>query len=478
MTLRGYPVRRPIDILTKSEVERVHSGTLEVLEETGVVFEHKRALEILADAGCKVDFKKQRARFPSYLVEECIRKCPSSFTLKAREAKNDLRLGGHTLHFAPMIGMDTVDVDTGKRRSPTLQDAADAIRVMDALDELHLTIAPYFNLEGVPPMMVFPTIMSIILRNTTKATVGVTGYDADIWVIKMAQATNQEIAGNATSAPPLTWGEGIITSTLRYIEAGFPILPISGLNFGANAPATIAGSLVLNNAELLSLIVLTQVVSPGHRCWAANYSQPLDMRTSQPILGAIEKGLCGMAFAQMWRHYGLPPLCMVSSDAKVPDYQCAYEKTMSLVVQSLAGYNVLAAAGVVYDELMHSPIVTVMDCDIIGMIGRLLEGIKVSDETLAVDLIKQVGPIPGHYLNTAHTRKWWKNELFMPKLADRHSYPEWVSSGSKNIVQRAKERVAEILATHEPTPLPKDQEKAINEILKEAESYYKEKGLI
>lgn len=478
MTLRGYTVKQPINILSEDEVKRIHSGTLEVLEETGVVFEHKKALEILADAGCKVDHEKQRVRFPSYLVEECLRKCPSSFTVKAREAKNDVRLGGNTLYFCSMIGMDAVDVDTGERKSPTVQDAADAIRVIDALDELHVSIAPYFNLEGVPPMMVFPTLISTIVKNSSKTTIGVTGYDADIWVIKVAQATNQEITGNATSAPPLTWGEGIITSTLRYIEAGFPVLPISGLNFGANSPATIAGSLVLNNAELLSMIVLTQAVSPGHRCWVSNYSQPLDMRTSQPILGAIEKGLCGMAFAQMWRHYGLPSNCMVSSDAKVPDYQCGYEKAMSLVIQSLSGYNMLAAAGVVYDELMHSPIVTVIDSDIIGMIGRLLEGIKVTDETLAVDLIKQVGPIPGHFLNTAHTRKWWKQELFMPKLADRQSHPEWVNAGSKNIIQRAKERTKEILATHEPTPLPEDQDKAVGEILEEARSYFREKGLI
>lgn len=478
MTLRGYTVKQPINILSEDEVNRIHSGTLEVLEETGVVFEHKQALEVLEGAGCKVDHEKQRVRFPSYLVEECIRKCPSSFTIKTRESKNDLRLGGNTLYFCSMIGMDAVDVDTGQRKSPTVQDATDAVRVIDALDELQLSIAPYFNLEGVPPMMVFPTLISIIVRNSTKATIGVTGYDADIWVIKAAQATNQEITGNATSAPPLTWGEGIITSTLRYIEAGFPILPISGLNFGANSPATIAGSLVLNNAEVLSMIVLTQVISPGHRCWAANYSQPLDMRTSMPILGAIEKGLCGMAFAQMWRHYEIASTCMVSSDAKVPDYQCGYEKAMSLVVQSLAGYNILACAGVVYDELMHSPIVTVMDSDIIGMIGRLLEGINVTDETLAIDLIKEVGPIPGHYLNTAHTRKWWKQELFMPKLADRRSYPEWVSAGSKTIVDRAKERTKEILATYEPTPLPEDQDKAIEEILEEARSYFKEKGML
>ncbi len=479
MTVRGYLVSNPINILSDDEVNRIHCGTLEILEETGVVFEHKKALEILESAGCKVDFENKRVRFPSYLVEQCIRRCPSSFTMKAREDKNSLRFGRHTLYFTNFVAMDALDVDTGQRRTASLGETIDAIKVLDALDNIHwITSGPYFNIQGVPPVMVIPTTTALRIKHSSKATCGLSGYDCDIWEIKMAKATNQQITGIITSSPPLTWGESVVTSALRYLEAGFPITPGSGLNFGGNGPATIAGSMILNNAELLSMLVLAQVFKPGSPFMPANYQQPMDMRTGQPLEGAIEKGLSGMVFAQMWRYYDIPCWIFCSSDSKVPDYQCGYEKGISALLQALAGPSVFFAAGSVHDELTWSPFVAAMDNDIYGMIGRVLRGVKVTEETLAIDLIKQVGPIPGNYLNTAHTRNWWKHELFIPVLADRMSHPEWLKAGGKNIVDRAKERVKTILESHQPDPLPDDQSKAVDEILEEAQSYYRERGMI
>ncbi len=479
MTVEGFKITKPIEILSEDEVSRIHSGTLEVLEETGVVFEHRKALEILEAAGCKVDFETKRVRFPSYLVEDCLRKCPSSFIMKARDDKNSLRLEKETLYCTNFVAMDAVDVETGQRRTATLPETIDAIKVLDALDNIHwITSGPYFNIQGVAPVMVIPTTTALRIKNSSKVTCGLSGYDCDIWEIKMAKATNQQITGIITSSPPLTWGEGVITSALRYLEADFPITPGSGLNFGGNGPATIAGSMVLNNAELISMLVLAQVFKPGSSFMPANYQQPMEMRTGIPLEGAIEKGLSGMVFAQIWRHYNIPSWIFCSSDSKVPDYQCGYEKGMSALIQALAGPSVFFAAGSIHDELTWSPYVAAMDNDIYGIIGRVLRGVQVTEETLAIDLIKQVGPIPGNYLNTAHTRKWWKQELFIPALADRMSHPEWIKAGSKDIVVRAQEKVQEILATHEPLPLSDDENRAIDEILQEAASYYKERGLM
>lgn len=125
-----------------------------------------------------------------------------------------------------------------------------------------------------------------------------------------------------------------------------------------------------------------------------------------------------------------------------------------------------------------TPVLRVLDDDVAGIIGRFIEGAEVSDKTLALDLIEEVGLIPGHYLSKAHTRKWWKKEQFVPKVADRLTYPEWMKTGKKSCLDYAKERVEEILATHKPTPLTDDQEDAIENILKEAKEYYRKKGLI
>ena len=479
MPLKGYTVDNPVNILTESQVERIHAGTLDILETTGVVFEHKKALEVLEGAGCKVDHQKQRVRFPSYLVEDCLRKCPSSFTVRARESKNDLRFGGRTLYFMPWGAMDAIDLDTGKRLVPTLQDETEAVILMDALDEIHAHYGGYFNFEGVSPMIAFLYKTAIGLKNSSKLQSGLSGFDWDMWQIKMAQATNQELIGSPTGSPPLTWGDRVTEAIFRYAEVGFPIVPTSGQAFGASSPATLAGSLALNNAEMMSAMVLTQVLNPGNRFAASDYSQPLSMRTGQALLGAVENSLSGMAFTQMWRHYGIPAfLAANSSDAKLPDYQCSYEKAINTVTQCMAGPNLFLSAGAVYDELTWSPVILVIDAEVYGMVARILEGIEVTDETLAIDLINEVGPIPGHYLDKAHTRKWWAKEQYITLLADRQSHAEWVKAGSKSIIDRAQERVQEILSSHKPTPLPEDQAKAIDEILEEATAYYKQKGML
>jgi len=160
------------------------------------------------------------------------------------------------------------------------------------------------------------------------------------------------------------------------------------------------------------------------------------------------------------------------------DYQTGYEKATALVIAALTGANSLSFGGSVHDELSWSPVMAVLDNDIFGMIGRFLEGVEVNQDTLAIDLIEQVGPIPGHYLGTEHTRKWWKKEQFIPKVADRLSYPDWMAKGKKTAIDYAKARVEEILATHKPTPLTSSQEAEIERILEEARSYYKQKGML
>jgi len=479
MPLKSFTVERPIDLLSPDQVDRIHATTLDILETTGLVFEHDRALEVLAEAGCRVDRPTRRVRFPPQLVEDCLRRCPSRFTVHARDPRNDLRFGGRRLHFMPWAAMEAAELRTGARQVPTTGMEEEAVRLMDALDVVHAHYGAYFNFEGVHPMMSMPVKTSIGLRNSSKLQATVAGFDWDLWQIRMGQATGQEMIGTPTGSPPLTWGAPVVESVFRYVEAGFPIFPTSGQVFGGSAPVTLAGALALNNAELIAVLVLTQVLSPGHRFVASDYSQPLGMRSGQALLGAVENSVSGMAFTQMWRHYRIPcALAGNGSDSKLPDYQCATEKAMNMVTQCLAGPDLFLCGGSVYDELTWSPIVMLMDAETIGMVGRVLEGMQVTDETLAADLIRRVGPIPGYYLDKKHTRDWWAREQFLPTLADRQSHAEWVASGSKSMQVRAAEQLDEILASHRPLPLPEDQSRALDAILSEARAWYVAKGLM
>jgi trimethylamine--corrinoid protein Co-methyltransferase len=167
------------------------------------------------------------------------------------------------------------------------------------------------------------------------------------------------------------------------------------------------------------------------------------------------------------------------SSSQLIDIQCGYERGISTSLAAVSGASVINLFGGIHVELTYHPALSVLDDDIAGMMGRFVEGIAVNQETLAVDIIEKVGPIPGHYLTEKHTREWWKKEHFIPKAADRLSYPEWIAAGKKSALENARERVEQILASHQPTPpLTAGQEEDLDRILDEARRYYAGKGMI
>jgi trimethylamine--corrinoid protein Co-methyltransferase len=251
---------------------------------------------------------------------------------------------------------------------------------------------------------------------------------------------------------------------------------------GGTGPATIAGALVQSNAEIMSGIVLVQLIRPGTGILSNSFVFAQNMRTGSPAAGGIEVSLFQAAFNQLWRgKYNLPTMLGACgpSTSKSIDFQIGYEKGISATLAAVSGASVVNVHGGMHVELTYHPVQSVLDDDILGMIGRFLNGITVSDETLAVDVIHEVGPIPGFFLAHPHTRAWWKKEQYLPQVADRSSYADWLKSGKKGALDKARDRVAHILATHEPTPpLPPGKEEDLDRILEEARAYYQRKGLI
>jgi trimethylamine--corrinoid protein Co-methyltransferase len=162
--------------------------------------------------------------------------------------------------------------------------------------------------------------------------------------------------------------------------------------------------------------------------------------------------------------------------AKSPDIQFGYEKGFASLIGALSGGTIINAIGGLHGELTYHPVISVLDNDMAGMVGRFLEGITVNHDSLGIDLIERVGPIPGFFLGEAHTREWWQKEQFVPRVFDQLTYPEWIANGKRTALDHAKDRVEELLANYEHT-LPEDQEQAIDSILDEALAYYKKKGL-
>jgi len=481
--LKGFTRRfKPLEILREEDVEAIHKGILDVLEQTGVTFLHERALKVFEKNGCKVDYDEERVRIPPWLVEECLRKTPSSYHVKARDPKKDLAIGANTLYFANNVGMSTMDLDTWEPRIPTRKENYDAVKIMDALDNQHLTAcySPYFGFEGVPPVMAMLESDAARVRNSSKFTWLPYANDCEVFSIEMAKTVGTQAFGQFLPAPPLTYYSDAIEAAFRWIEADFPLHIAPGDVYGGTAPATIAGASVTHNAVIIAGIVLAQLIKPGAKVIPNDMSFPQNMRTGAPAFGEIGASLHGAIFNQIYRKYGVPTL---DSDAaytssKRIDFQSSYERAIGALTRVVSGTHIMCLHGALHGELTWSPILAILDDDMAGMIGRFIQGVEVDDETLALDLINQVGPIPGNYLNTAHTRQWWKKEQFVPKAADRLTYPEWMKTGKRDCIDYAKQRMEEILATHKPIPLTSSQEEEIERILNKAREYYRKKGLI
>jgi trimethylamine---corrinoid protein Co-methyltransferase len=476
MPLKGF-IRsiKPYEILTKEQEEMIHTSTLSVLENTGIRFESKKALKIFKKNGCNVDSSNNRVRFPSSIVEECLRKCPSGFTVRSRNPRCSVRLGGNTLYFSNMPGKGILDITSGRIRPATKEENINSITVLDSLENLHVLscYTPYFEVEGIEPVMAIPESVAANMRHSTK--VQWTGYqkDCEQFCIEMAKVTDQDIMGVSCSSTPLTYNSDACESAIRFVEAGFPIDFVSGCIMGGTSPATIAGSLVLFDSEVIGGIVLAQLVKPGSKVVVENGMLPMNMRYGIPIFGSIASSLHIAAFGQIWRHYCLPIFAGCGwTNSKDIDFQDGYERSISAVIIALCGYNVALLHGGVYGELAFHPLQAILDDDIAGMIGRFMEGIIVSDETIATDLIAEVGPIPGHFLNTEHTRKYFRNENYFPKVADMLPYYVWENEGKKGALKNAEEKMIEILKTHKVEPLPEDQDREIEKILRKARNYY------
>lgn len=486
MALKGFSRKfKCLNILTEEQVQEIHQGTLEVLWVTGVRVEHKKALKLFKKNDCVVDFDNMRVKIPKDLVEECIQKCPSCYHMNARNKKYNLMVGGNTIYFCPFPGMRILDLDTKAPRNATRKEFYDGIKILDSLTNVHnmMHYTPYFGFENVPASMSILESFAAQLRNSSKCTYmqGRPPLNGLRFVINMSAEVGQEVGFGSISSPPLTFFHDGVEAAFEVIEAGLPMDAHFSSVFGGTSPATIAGTLVAGNCEALSAIVLYQLIKPGTKvlCFYT-LSVPQDMRTGSPAFGDIFSSITAGAINQIWRNYELPiHNCLPGGpSSKLMDFQIGYEKTIPALVNALTGANVIAMQGGMAGEMTHHPIQAILDDDVAGMIGCLVEGIEVNKETIAVDLINEVGPIPGYFLNKEHTQKWWKKAQFIPKTADRVPYPEWISKGKKSCFDYAKDLMEKTLETYKPEPLTQSQETSVEKILNEAREFYKKNNLI
>ncbi|MCK4698231.1 MAG: trimethylamine methyltransferase family protein, partial [Dehalococcoidia bacterium] len=414
-------------------------------------------------------------RLPREAVMELVARAHSEVTLHGRYPEHHITLGG-TQVYAGTGGtaLNVIDTASGERRQATLHDLKRITKLVDGLENIHFFLLPTYP-NDVPAANVDVNRFFAGLDNTAKHVMGGVYTPQGInQVIRMAEI----IAGSADklcqepvismivcAISPLKidriYGDMIVTIA----QAGIPIaLPAEPL-CGATSPVTLAGNLVIQNVDSLTEVCLTQLVNPGTPVIYGSVASSADLRDLKYIAGAIEMGLLNAAGAQLAQFYRLPFYATAGmSDAKTIDAQCGYESALSSLLCALGGANFIHdAAGLLDFALSVSYEKYVVDNEIIGMVMRAVEGIKVDEDTLAFDLIKEVGP-GGNFVSAKHTRKYMRTEHYQPTLSDRDHLEEWQAKGKRDTYARARNRVEEILAAPGYRLPDEVRQRIINEI--------------
>ncbi|UCE15521.1 MAG: trimethylamine methyltransferase family protein [Candidatus Bathyarchaeota archaeon] len=470
-------------VLNEDALDAIHLASLEVLENTGIRIHHgERILKMLKDNGCTVDFEKELVLFPSYLVEETVEKTPKTFVMHGRNSKYDCKLDGRHIYFTTDTETpSTVDLSTGEWRPSTRKDLEKLTRVTDALESYaaggHLTT----SLDKPNNIRCLHDYAAAL--NNTEKPCGWSVYPPELapqltdYQLEIATAAagsekklkERPIAdGGFCTESPLMFEGRYVEIALKLAKLGFPCGIASMPLGGATAPVTPAGALVITNAEILSGVCTIQLAAPGISTSVSYLMGNLDMKTGLWGQGSEEGLLCAGA-VEVARYYGFRvSVNGFNAASKMSGAQTSYEKAMSTILPVLAGADIVYGAGSLEGGMAASFEELIMDDEICRAVLKAVQGIEVNDETLAVDVINKVGP-GGHFLAKKHTLKHFKDVLFFPKLTDRHSYDAWKKTGGKSMIKRAREKAEEILREHWPTPLDKDVQKEISEIISRAE---------
>ena len=465
--------RRKLAILSPDEIAKVHETTLEILSEVGVMFYSKRALDILAEHGATVDYATTVAKLPPDLVERALATIPRTITLGGRTTEYDLPLDGeHAYVTSDGCAVFVRDAD-GSVHSSTKRDVADAARVVQGLPNISATSA-IVSAQDCPVETRVLHEFDACLRNSAKHTIVVSikeDWEARS-LIEMARAVaggTEELAARPLfsvilcTVSPLHQERFGMDLAFTLAEAGIPLMIYPMPILGATAPVTPAGAAVLNNTEIVATAVAIQLAYPGAKVVHAGGPTALDMRTGAYFANVPEALLLRAAQAQMADFYHMPAgLGWGGTKAKAPDVQSAYENTAGLLLEFLAGADFLFGAGLLDSVQQLSLEELVIADETAGMVTRLLRGVTVDDEHLALDLIRKMG-FEGNYLFENHTRAHVR-ELWRARLSETGTYEAWQAAGAPSTAQRARLRVNQILAAP-PLDFPADLGREFDRII-------------
>jgi len=469
--------RRPtLELLSQGLLERIVAEAMEVLGKVGVLVDDEEALAVLSDGGARVDKKSRRAIIPDDLVWRCVRSAPSAISIFSRDGEPALRLEERNVHFDPgSSAIKILDSQTLEARAAGSADLVNLVRLADALPNLAAQ-STALVVSDVPRETADRYRLFLVLMNSSKPVVTGTFTVEGFAVMKemLAAVAGSEQAlrekplaiFDACPSPPLEWSHLTVQTLLECARSGLPAELVSMPLFGATSPVTLTGALVQHTAENLSGVVIHQLAGRGSPIIYGGSPAVFDMRQATTAMGSLETAMVVCAYAQIGRFLGLPTHGYLGqSDSKLPDAQAGLESSLGIMMAALAGVNVVSGAGMLEFENCQSLEKLVIDDEICGMALRLARGIQGHGQRLAEDLWGDLTQ-GDHFLTSPVTFQWMREEILFPgAVIDRRSRDTWLADGSTTALDRARQRVQQLLTQHKPKPLADGTRQRLIEIV-------------
>lgn len=463
-------------LLTQTEIEKIHETSLRIMENVGIVFSYEPARELLKKHGAKVE--GHTVFFPKALVEEKLKTVPSAFTLHGRNPEKTVEINTEDTCYAGPYGSPYVlDLDNG-RRYGTLDDFIKIVKLVNDLPNIdiqsHISCEP----NDVEASIRHNVMTYNNLKYSDKPLMGsVLGYDAAKQSIEMAAIAHGGldvlkektiIASIPCTLTPLSYDDKMAGAIFAYAEFNQAQLVNSLSISGATTPATFAGTVALQNAEVLAGIILAQCVNPGCPIVYSASGSNAEMSTGSLAIGSPEDAIFSLVNGQLAKFYKIP--CRISgtlSDAKMMDSQAAFESAITGIMSQLGGGNfVLHSAGIIETYNCISLEKLIIDHELLGYFRHICRSVEVNDDTLAYDAIAEVGP-QGEFLSNSHTFAHFRKTFYRPFITDRQNAEQWKANGSLSLEQKANGKWKQMLEEYVEPALPAEIDAELKKYVKE-----------
>lgn len=466
----------PVQMLSEGQIEQIHQASMRILEEVGMRFMDAEALSIWEQAGAKVDHKNQHVWIDRNLLMPLIDKAPAEFTVRARNPAKNIPMGGNYSVFASTSGVPFVsDLDRG-RRDGSVAALHELCKLVQMCPPLHVMESQVTEPQDVPVWQRYLERGWAIFTLTDKPVAQAAhGRSVATDCLNMAaivfgghdEIKKQPVMLSVVNAnSPLTYDTSMLEGIITYARAGQPIVMTPFILAGAMSPITMAAAVAQQNAEALAGIALTQLCNPGVPVIYGGFTTNTDMATGSPAFGTPEGAWAFFAGAQLARRYGVPYRGSGGlNTSKTVDAQAAYETQMSLWPTIMAHTNyIMHAAGWLEGGLVCSYEKFILDVEGLAMMQHLFQPVEISDATLALDMMKEIGP-GGHHFGTSHTLERYENAFYRSTIADRQNIGVWQDHGGLDATQRANKVWKELLNNYEKPPIDPGVEEGLRDYI-------------